>query len=192
MLKVETVYSVITQLNIVIAREIIFNDKTLINNAGTASTKSLLDYTGEDVTTLMGTNFESCFNLCQLAHPLLKASGYGNIVFISSVAGLKAFPICSAYAASKGALNQFTKNIALEWAKDNIRANAVAPGAVKTDLLDSLMECADVNKNVVEAVVSGSPIGRIGEPKDISGVVAFLCLKAPYFKCCYISDKLFF
>jgi len=144
-----------------------------VNNAGTASTKSLLDYTGEDVTTLMGTNFESCFNLCQLAHPLLKASGYGNIVFISSVAGLKAFPLCSAYAASKGtfpylyipmirryhhklelqkiismlislhsgALNQFTKNVALEWAKDNIRANTVAPGAVKTDLLDALMVC---------------------------------------------------
>ncbi|ESW12474.1 hypothetical protein PHAVU_008G116200 [Phaseolus vulgaris] len=150
----------------------------LVNNAGTASTKSLLDYTGEDVTTLMGTNFESCFNLCQLAHPLLKASGYGNIVFISSVAGLKAFPLCSAYAASKGALNQFTKNVALEWAKDNIRANTVAPGAVKTDLLDALMECADVNKNVVEAVVTESPAGRIGEPKDISGMVAFLCLPA--------------
>ncbi|KAK7373791.1 hypothetical protein VNO80_07211 [Phaseolus coccineus] len=149
----------------------------LVNNAGTASTKSLLDYTGEDVTTLMGTNFESCFHLCQLAHPLLKASGYGNIVFVSSVAGLKAFPLCSAYAASKGALNQFTKNIALEWAKDNIRANAVAPGAVKTELLDALMECGDVNKNV-EAVVSESPVGRIGEPKDISGMVAFLCLPA--------------
>ncbi|KAL9289831.1 hypothetical protein ACSQ67_024395 [Phaseolus vulgaris] len=114
----------------------------------------------------MGTNFESCFNLCQLAHPLLKASGCGNIVFISSVAGLKAFPICSAYAASKGALNQFTKNVALEWAKDNIRANAVAPGPVKTDLLDSLMECADVNKNVVEAVVSESPIGCFPLPSS--------------------------
>ncbi|KAK7373792.1 hypothetical protein VNO80_07212 [Phaseolus coccineus] len=91
--------------------------------------------------------------------------------------GLKAFPLCSAYAASKGALNQFTKNIALEWAKDNIRANAVAPGAVKTELLDALMERADVNKNV-EVMVSESPVGRIGEPKDISGMFAFLCLPA--------------
>lgn len=73
-----------------------------INNAATASTKSHLDYTAEDVATLMGTNFESCFHLCQLAHPLLKASGYGNVVFISSVSGLKAFPLCTAYAASKG------------------------------------------------------------------------------------------
>ncbi|CAJ1800816.1 unnamed protein product [Sphenostylis stenocarpa] len=149
----------------------------LINNAGTASTKSLLDYTAEDVATIMGTNFESCFHLCQLAHPLLKASGYGNIVFISSISGLKAFPICSAYAASKGALNQFTKNIALEWAKDNIRANTVAPGLVKTQLLDSLMDSSEVEKNV-EVLLSQSPVGRIGEPRDISAMVAFLCLPA--------------
>ncbi|KOM38068.1 hypothetical protein LR48_Vigan03g145000 [Vigna angularis] len=125
----------------------------------------------------MGTNFEACFHLCQLAHPLLKASGYGNIVFISSISGLKAFPLCTAYAASKGALNQFTKNIALEWAKDNIRANAVAPGPVKTELLDSIMETSDIEKQV-EALVSLSPAGRIGEPKDISAMVAFLCLPA--------------
>jgi len=73
-----------------------------INNAGTASTKSHLDYTAEDVAVIMGTNFEACFHLCQLAHPLLKASGCGNIVFISSISGLKAFPLCTAYAASKG------------------------------------------------------------------------------------------
>lgn len=53
----------------------------------------------------MGTNFESGYHLCQLAHPLLKASGYGSIVFISSIAGLKALPICSIYAASKGMLS---------------------------------------------------------------------------------------
>ncbi|BAT84505.1 Tropinone reductase-like protein [Vigna angularis] len=149
----------------------------LINNAGTATTKSHLDHTAEDVAVIMGTNFEACFHLCQLAHPLLKASGYGNIVFISSISGLKAFPLCTAYAASKGALNQFTKNIALEWAKDNIRANAVAPGPVKTELLDSIMETSDIEKQV-EALVSLSPAGRIGEPKDISAMVAFLCLPA--------------
>ncbi|KAK7395244.1 hypothetical protein VNO78_15794 [Psophocarpus tetragonolobus] len=140
----------------------IFNGKLniLINNAGTASTKSVLDYTREDVATLFGTNFESCFHLCQLAHPLLKASGYGRIVFISSISGLKAFPLCSIYGASKGALNQFTKNIALEWAKDNIRANTVAPGPVKTVLLDFLMKSPGVDKNV-ETLISGSPVSRI-------------------------------
>ncbi|KAL2336562.1 hypothetical protein Fmac_011008 [Flemingia macrophylla] len=118
----------------------------LINNVGTTAPKSLIDYTLEDVTKIMGTNFESSYHLCQLAHPLLKASGYGSIVFISSIAGLKAFPHSSVYASSKGAMNQFTKNIAFEWAKDNIRANAVAPGPVKTPLVESLMVCVFVKR----------------------------------------------
>ncbi|CAJ1800774.1 unnamed protein product [Sphenostylis stenocarpa] len=150
----------------------------LINNAATTTPKSLIDYTAEDVSTIMGTNFESSYYLCQLAHPLLKASGHGSIVFISSIAGLKALPFSSIYASSKGAMNQFTKNVALEWAKDNIRANAVAPGSIKTALLDYIMESVDEGNKVVEAMISQTPAGRIGEPKDISAMVAFLCLPA--------------
>ncbi|XP_068485302.1 tropinone reductase homolog At5g06060-like [Phaseolus vulgaris] len=126
----------------------------------------------------MGTNFESSYHLCQLAHPLLKASGYGNIVFISSIAGLKSFPFSSVYASSKGAMNQFTKNVALELAKDNIRANAVAPGFVKTELLDFILESLDEGSKIIEATKPKTMAGRTGEPKDISGMVAFLCLPA--------------
>lgn len=61
-----------------------------------------MDYTVEDISTTMGTNFESAYHLCQLAHPLLRESGYGSVVFISSTAGLRGFPFFSAYAASKG------------------------------------------------------------------------------------------
>ncbi|ESW12476.1 hypothetical protein PHAVU_008G116300 [Phaseolus vulgaris] len=150
----------------------------LINNAGTTVPKNLIDYTAEDISTIMGTNFESSYHLCQLAHPLLKASGYGNIVFISSIAGLKSFPFSSVYASSKGAMNQFTKNVALEWAKDNIRANAVAPGFVKTELLDFILESLDEGSKIIEATKAKTMAGRIGEPKDISGMVAFLCLPA--------------
>ncbi|RDX93378.1 Tropinone reductase-like, partial [Mucuna pruriens] len=134
----------------------------LINNAGTATPKKHIDYTAEDVSTIMGTNFESSYHLSQLAYPLLKASGYGSIVFISSIAG---------------AINQFTKNLALEWAKDNIRANAVAPGPVKTLLLDGIMKSGEEEDNMV----SQTPVGRLGQPKEISALVAFLCLPAASF-----------
>ncbi|RZB52634.1 Tropinone reductase 1, partial [Glycine soja] len=97
-----------------------------------------MDYTVEDISTTMGTNFESSYHLCQVAHPLLKESGHGSVVFISSIAGLRAFPFFSAYAASKGAMNQFTKNLAFEWAKDNIRANAVAAGPVMIVLMEAV------------------------------------------------------
>ncbi|XP_061360916.1 tropinone reductase homolog isoform X11 [Gastrolobium bilobum] len=96
---------------------------------------------------------------------------------ITTIMGLTALPICSVYAASKGAINQITKNLALEWAKDNIRANAVAPGPVLTLMLESIMKTCEGEK-AVDALVSQTPVGRIGEPKDISALVAFLCLPA--------------
>ncbi|XP_050912791.1 tropinone reductase homolog At5g06060 isoform X3 [Lathyrus oleraceus] len=149
-----------------------------VNNAGTVTPKPILDHTDEDVATIMSTNFVSGYHLCQLAHPLLKESGYASIVFISSIAGLKAFEFSSAYAASKGAMNQFTKNVALEWAKDNIRANVVAPGPVKTLLLENAMKLSTEVDNTVKHIVSRTPVGRMGESEDISGLVAFLCLPA--------------
>ncbi|KEH22974.1 putative tropinone reductase I [Medicago truncatula] len=90
---------------------------------------------------------------------------------------LKAIPVLSVYAATKGAVNQFTKNLALEWAKDNIRANAVAPGPVKTSLLQSITNDNEGDE-AVDGVVSQTPMGRMGEPKEISSLVAFLCLPA--------------
>ncbi|KAL6978024.1 tropinone reductase I, partial [Sarracenia purpurea var. burkii] len=76
----------------------------------------------------MATNLESAYHFCQLAHPHLKASGNGIVVLISSVAGLVHIGSAgSIYGATKGAMNQLTKNLACEWAKDNIRCNCVAP-----------------------------------------------------------------
>ncbi|XP_061360919.1 tropinone reductase homolog isoform X13 [Gastrolobium bilobum] len=100
-----------------------------------------------------------------------------NILVNNAATSLTALPICSVYAASKGAINQITKNLALEWAKDNIRANAVAPGPVLTLMLESIMKTCEGEK-AVDALVSQTPVGRIGEPKDISALVAFLCLPA--------------
>ncbi|XP_027925890.1 tropinone reductase homolog isoform X2 [Vigna unguiculata] len=150
----------------------------LVNNAAISISKKIIDYTAEDISTVMGTNFESSYHLCQLAHPFLKQSGYGSVVFISSVAGVKAVPVLSIYAASKGAMNQFTRNLALEWAKDNIRANAVAPGPVMTVLSKSLMDSSDEGYKIVTEAASRTFVGRMGEPKEISALVAFLCLPA--------------
>lgn len=73
-----------------------------VNNAGIIVAKETTEFTAEDFSSIMSTNFEASYHLCQLAHPLLKASGTGNIVFISSVAGVVAFPTISIYASSKG------------------------------------------------------------------------------------------
>ncbi|KAL6580285.1 hypothetical protein OROMI_008309 [Orobanche minor] len=115
----------------------------LINNVGTNIRKPTVDYTAEEYSRLMATNLESCYHLCQLAHPLLKASGTiistSSIVFISSVAGLVHLFSGSIYGATKGAINQLAKNLACEWAKDHIRVNCVAPWYIKTSLVKSEM-----------------------------------------------------
>ncbi|KAK9921547.1 hypothetical protein M0R45_030052 [Rubus argutus] len=85
---------------------------------------------------MMSSNVYSPYHLCQLAHPLLKASGNGSIIFVSSVAGVIALRKLSAYAATKGAMIQISKNLACEWAKDNIRTNTVAPWAVNNSTLE--------------------------------------------------------
>ncbi|PON68844.1 Short-chain dehydrogenase/reductase [Trema orientale] len=147
----------------------------LINNVGMSYRKPTVEYTAEDMSFLMGTNFESAYNISQLAHPLLKASGAGSIVFVSSVAGVLAVNVGSIYSAAKGAINQLTKNLACEWAKDNIRTNSVAPWFIRTPLVEpELMK----NKELLEAVNSRAALGRIGEPKEVSSIVAFLCLPA--------------
>ena len=137
---------------------------------GTNIWKQTTDYTAEDFSFLTSTNLESAYNMSQLAHPLLKASGAGSIVFISSVSSVSSLPIGSISSISKGnqffisnyffiyvtqdnighdwnfdeeisfrfsaAMNQLTKVLACEWAKDNIRCNSVAPWFTRTPLAE--------------------------------------------------------
>nr|XP_043623788.1 tropinone reductase homolog At5g06060-like [Erigeron canadensis] len=146
----------------------------LINNVGTGLGKPTTEYTAEEYSMLMATNLESSYHMCQLAHPLLKASGVGNIVFISSVAGLVHVCVGSIYGATKGAMNQLTKNLACEWAKDNIRTNCVAPWFTKTSLIEEVLD----NKEFMDRIESRTPLQRLAEANEVSSLVAFLCLPA--------------
>ncbi|XP_050237747.1 tropinone reductase homolog At2g29290-like isoform X2 [Mercurialis annua] len=154
----------------------LFNGKLniLINNVGTGIRKPTENYTAEEFSYLMSTNFESAYHLCQLAHPLLKSSGAGSIVFISSVSGIVSVNASSIYGATKAAMNQLAKNLACEWAKDSIRSNSVAPGLIRTPLTEQ----ARGYETFSNGIVLRTPIGRVGEAKEVSSLVAFLCLPA--------------
>ncbi|GMJ14441.1 hypothetical protein like AT5G06060 [Hibiscus trionum] len=147
----------------------------LVNNVGTNIGKMVSDYTAEDVAFLSSTNFESAYNISVLAHPLLKASAAGSIVFISSVISIMPGHSAPIYGANKAAMNQLAKFLAYDWAGDNIRVNTVAPGVTKTPLAQRFFEGRE---EVLETTIGRTPIGRIGEPKEVSAVVAFLCLPA--------------
>ncbi|KAF3433657.1 hypothetical protein FNV43_RR24760 [Rhamnella rubrinervis] len=154
----------------------VFNGKLniLVNNVGTNLKKDTTDYTAEEYSFLMSTNFDSAFHLCQLAHPLLKASGVGSVVFISSTAGVVPSGSGSIYAAIKAGINQLTSYLAVEWAKDNIRSNCVAPWFTRTSLVEQILK----NKDFMDQIISKTPLKRVGEVEDIASLVAFLCLPA--------------
>ncbi|XP_057953108.1 tropinone reductase homolog At5g06060-like [Malania oleifera] len=150
------------------------NLNILINNVGKYIKKPTEDYTAEEMSNVMCVNFESAYHLCQLAHPLLKASGAASIVFVSSVAGLLAVNIGSIYGATKGATNQLARNLACEWAKDNIRSNSVTPWFTETPLVESLIS----EPEFLKVLKARTPLGRPGQPNEVSSLVAFLCLPA--------------
>ncbi|CAH2038665.1 unnamed protein product [Thlaspi arvense] len=145
----------------------------LINNVGKFILKSALESTAEDFSSLMAINLESAYHISQLAHPLLKASGYGNIVFISSVSGIVS-GTASIYGVTKGAMNQLARNLACEWASDGIRANSVAPYVTVTSLVKKYLD----DKKFSEAMFSRTPLGRACEPREVASLVTFLCLPA--------------
>ncbi|MCO5594779.1 hypothetical protein L7F22_048812, partial [Adiantum nelumboides] len=149
----------------------------MVNNVGTNIRKPTVEYTAEDLSHIMSTNFESAYHNAQLAHPLLKASGKGNVVFVSSIGGVVAIRSGSLYAASKAAMNQITKNLACEWAKDGIRVNSVSPWYIKTDLAEQVLK----DEEFTRQVISRTPLRRIGEPYEVASVVAFLCLPSAGF-----------
>jgi Tropinone reductase 1 len=146
----------------------------LVNNVGTNIRNKTEDYTDEQVRHLLDTNFISAFDLSRLCLPLLKSSGQASVVFNSSVAGLNHIRTGSVYGATKAALIQLTKNLAVEWAGYGIRVNAVAPWYIMTPLVKHLLEDPEFLKDVL----SHTPLGRVGEAGEVADLVTFLCMPA--------------
>lgn len=146
----------------------------LVNNVGLNIRKKTTEYTAEEYEIIMNTNLGSTFELSKMAKPLLEKSKDGCIVNVSSVAGQKHLRTGSIYGMTKAAMIQLTKNLACEWAEENIRVNAVAPWYIKTPLAETVLK----NKEYRDEVISRTPMGKIGEPEDVASAIAFLCMPA--------------
>jgi NAD(P)-dependent dehydrogenase (short-subunit alcohol dehydrogenase family) len=144
----------------------------LVNNAGIAVLKWMDALTLADWQRQIDVNLTSVYLGCAAALPKMREQGRGAaIVNLSSVAGLVGLPGTGAYAASKAGVRLFSKAIAMEVARENIRVNSVHPGVIWTDM--QKVAIAD-NKDVYDTINAGIPMGRMGEPDDIAATIAFL------------------
>lgn len=140
----------------------------LVNNAGITKDKILLKMTEEDFDDVNAINLKGVFNTVKIVVPIMLKQKFGNIVNITSIAGLCGNFGQVNYAASKAGVIGLTKSVAKELASKNIRCNAVAPGYTKTDMT------AKIREDIFEKAVATIPLKRAGEPEDIANVVNFL------------------
>lgn len=150
----------------------------VVNNAAVQVSKPILETSAEEWDRTMASNLRSVFLGVKLAHPLLKAAGGGAIVNVSSVHAIATSANISAYAASKGGLLALTRAMAIEFAPDNIRVNAILPGAVDTPMLRASMQ-RDLYGNFtvqerLDNLASKTVNGRIGRPEEIAHAIFFL------------------
>lgn len=152
-----------------------------VNNAGTEGDQSLTieAQTSSNVRRTLGVNTEGLLWCLKHEIPAMRRCGGGAIVNVSSVAGHVGLESCAAYVASKHAVEGLTKAAALEGAKDGIRVNAVAPGAIDTPMLDRALGAGDTELR--RSIVAMHPLGRIGRPEEVAAAVLFLASPAASF-----------
>ncbi len=150
----------------------------VVHNAGVQVAKPLVETTAEEWDLVMASNLRSVFLGAKLAYPLLKAKGGGAIVNVSSVHAIATSADIAAYAASKGGILALTRAMAIEFAKDDIRVNAILPGAVDTPMLRAGLGRGHVGDGDLterlENLARKTVNGRIGQPEEIAKAIYFL------------------
>jgi 7-alpha-hydroxysteroid dehydrogenase len=144
----------------------------LVNNAGGGGPKPF-DMPMKDFVWAYQLNVFSVFRLTQLCAPHMEAAGGGAVLNISSMAGENKNVRMASYSSSKAAENHLTRNIAFDLGPKKIRVNAIAPGAIRTDALASVL-----TPEVEKAMLKHTPLARLGEPSDIGYAALFLCSPA--------------
>lgn len=149
----------------------------LVNNVGTNIRKSLTEMSIEEINVVVSTNLTSTLEMCRDAHPWLLRGSDASVIFITSMAGLGSVGVGLIYSATKAALNQATRSLAQEWAANNIRVNAVAPGWIETPLTEGLLSQPHLRTAIEQRAV----LNRVGHPGEVACAVAFLAMPASSF-----------
>ncbi|MEM6902094.1 MAG: acetoacetyl-CoA reductase [Pseudomonadota bacterium] len=140
----------------------------LVNNAGITKDGMLHKMSFEAWKAVIDTNLNSCFNLCRAVVPGMRDAGFGRIVNISSINGQKGQMGQTNYSAAKAGMIGFTKALAQEGAFKGITANVIAPGYIATEMTGAMKQ------EVLDSIIGGIPVGRMGKPEEIADMVAYL------------------
>jgi 2-dehydro-3-deoxy-D-gluconate 5-dehydrogenase len=150
----------------------------LVNCAGMSIRKRPEAYTDAEWHTVLNVNLTGTFVCSQAVYPEMKKQGGGKIINIGSMMSIFGGTLMSPYAASKGAVVQLTRSLAVAWAKDNIQVNAILPGWIDTELT---VAARDQVEGLNEKVLARTPVGRWGQPDEFAGIATFLASKASDF-----------
>lgn len=144
----------------------------MVNNAGISGVQSLLDYDPDEFGRLIDINLKGVFNGAQLAaRAMVEAGVGGSIINIGSVTGIDAFPTRVGYCGSKAAVHHMTRVMALDLAPHRIRVNCVAPGYIRTDMVQDLIDAGTLDESGLKRRI---PMDELGDPADIAAAVAWL------------------
>ena len=146
----------------------------LVNNVGTTARYPAEEFPLDEWDRVMDVNVRSVFSLTNRVARVMKEKGGGRIVNTASLLSEIGVPLIPPYAASKGAIRQLTKAWAVEWAKYNIRVNAIGPGYMRTEMTETLYH----DRERYEKVMNRVAIKRWGTPEDVKGAVVFLASRA--------------
>ena len=147
----------------------------LVNNAGIGIRKPPQDYTAEEWDRVLGINLKGTFLCSRAVYSHMVRAGAGSIINIGSMTSIFGSDWVASYSASKGGVVQLTKSLAVAWAKDRIRVNAILPGWIKTDLTRPI-ETQNPERHAF--ISKRIPAGRWGEPGDLAGTAVFLASRA--------------
>jgi Tropinone reductase 1 len=146
----------------------------LVHNAGSNVRSRLIDYDDATIEGLIALNLTAPVLLSRDLHPALRAADGASVIHIGSIAGLVALPTGVAYGSAKAGIAQVARTLALEWARDGIRVNTVAPWYTRTPLVEPVL----ARPEALAAILARTPLGRIAEPHEVATVVAFLAMPA--------------
>ncbi len=149
----------------------------LVNNAGVNYRVPVLEYPEEAWDLVINTNLKGYFLVAQAVVPQMIERGYGKVINMSSIFGTVALPTQLAYASSKGGIDQMTKVMALEWAKQGVTVNAIGPTYFETEMVAQLRNDPERFNFINER----TPMGRWGYPAELEGIVIFLAASASDF-----------